>query len=108
MEYSIPPDGFNHGAFGSNPYETADTYETNGSLQSETTPLGTTSYTYDAVGNVLVQSDPTGVTTNAYDLDNRLCWSYRSSSAYGSTACGSAPSSGATRYPYGYIADTDA
>jgi RHS repeat-associated protein len=106
--YSIPPNGQGAGAFGSNAYETADTYKPDGSLASSTGPLSRTdSYTYDAAGNVLTSSDPTGVTTNAYDQDNRLCWSYQAASAYGSSTCTSPPSTGATKYT-GYHADTDA
>jgi RHS repeat-associated protein len=110
LSYSIPPDGQGAGSFGSNLYETTDIYEPDGSLASTTGPLGrTVSYSYDLAGNVLTSADPAGVTSNAYDQDNRLCWSYRAGTAYGSNACSSPPSSGATKYyPYGYDGDTDA
>jgi RHS repeat-associated protein len=106
--YTIPPDGLGQGGFGSNAYETSYSYEPDGSLASQTAPLSRgTSKTYDAAGDVLTTSDPTGVTTNAYEGDHRLCWSYRASSAYGSNACGAAPT-GATKYSSGYHGGTDA
>jgi RHS repeat-associated protein len=109
VTYSIPPNGQGAGAFGSNPYETSDSYEPDGQVASTTGPLSrTTSYTYDAAGNVLTTADPAGVTSNAYDHDNRLCWSYRAATAYGSNVCTSPPSSGATVYSGGYNGNTDA
>ena len=106
--YTIPPNGQGLGGFGSNAYETSYSYEANGALASETAPLSrVTSYTYDAEGNMLTTSDPTGVTTNSYDGDQRLCWSYRAATAYGSNACLSPPSTGAT-INLGYHGGTDA
>jgi RHS repeat-associated protein len=108
LEYSIPPNGQSGSQSSSNPFATVDTYEADGSMASSTGPLSrSVSYTYDAAGNVLTTSDPAGFTSNAYDADNRLCWSYRATAAYGSSACSPSPSSGATKYG-GYNADTDA
>lgn len=98
--YSIPPDGQGHGSFGSNAYETTDTYFPDGSLATTTAPTGLTT-TYSYLSNGLTQSvdTPTGWTTNGYDEDGRICWSLVSASAGPTGGCANPPS-GATLYTY--------
>jgi RHS repeat-associated protein len=110
--YSIPSNGQATGSsdWGSNPYETATSYDPDGSVEAVTTPgyssSQTTSYTYDADGNVLTTTDPAGATTETYDVDDRVCWSERSTVVVSGATCGSPPSTGATTYAY--LDDTDA
>ena len=87
INYTIPPDGISAGGFGSNAYETANTYHAYGELLSSTAPLGrVTTYTYNPAGGVLTETDPGGVTTNTYDVDGRTCWTLRATAASAATS----------------------
>jgi RHS repeat-associated protein len=105
---SIPPDGLGEGAFGDNAYETSYLYTPRGDVSSESQPqpgasggIETTSYLYDPDDNVVYESTPAGSTTNLYDADERLCWTYSTTSQgqEGGSSCTSPPA-GATAYTY--------